>query len=228
MGGLLAVVIMKEYKKEFIEFLLRKGALKIGEFKLKSGRISPYFINTGVFDDGESIAKLGYFYASTIVDNFREGEYDVIFGPAYKGIPISVATAINLYEHFKINKGYSFNRKEPKSYGEATKQENRIVGYEIKDGDRILMVDDVPTAGHTKYEAIDLLKSIADNLKFVGLVIAVDRKEVGVKQFEQRTGIPVKPIVDIFEIKSYLAEEEKISESELRRIEDYLNKFSEP
>ena len=90
------------------------------------------------------------------------------------------------------------------------------------------MVDDVLTTGHTKYEAIDLLKSIADNLKFVGLVIAVDRKEVGIKQFEEKTGIPVKPIVDIFEIKSYLAEEGKISESELKRIEDYLNKFSEP
>ncbi len=224
MGGLLAVVIMKEYKKEFIEFLLRKGALKIGEFKLKSGRISPYFINTGVFDDGESIAKLGYFYASTIVDNFREGEYDVIFGPAYKGIPLAVATAIGLEKHFNINKGFSFNRKEPKSYGEATEQKSRIVG-KIEDGDRILMVDDVLTTGHTKYEAIDLLKSIADNLKFVGLVIAVDRKEVGVKQFEQRTGIPVKPIVDIFEIKTYLAEEGKISESELRMIEDYLEKY---
>ena len=227
MDGFLGVVIMKEYKKEFIEFLLRKGALKIGEFKLKSGRISPYFIDTGAFDDGESIAKLGYFYARTIVDNFREDEYDVIFGPAYKGIPLSVATAISLYEHFKINKGYSFNRKEPKSYGEATEQKSRIVG-KIEDGDRILMVDDVLTTGHTKYEAIDLLKSIADNLKFVGLVIAVDRKEVGIKQFEEKTGIPVKPIVDIFEIKSYLAEKEKISEVELKRIEDYLNKFSKP
>ncbi|RLJ02263.1 MAG: orotate phosphoribosyltransferase [Candidatus Aenigmatarchaeota archaeon] len=223
---------MEVYKEEFIDFLLRKSALEIGEFKLKSGRISPYFINTGVFDDGESIAELGYFYSSTIVDNFRKEDYDIIFGPAYKGIPLAVATVIGLLGYFDINKGYSFNRKEPKGYGEATKQDkqNWIVG-KIKDGDRILMVDDVLTTGHTKYEAIDLLKSVADDLRFVGLVIAVDRKEVGtdginaVKQFEQKTGIPVRPIVDILEIKTYLSKEGKISEAELKGIDDYLKKY---
>ena len=222
---------MEEYKEEFIDFLLRKGALGIGEFELRSGRISPYFINTAVFNDGESIAKVGDFYARTIVDNFREEDYDIIFGPAYKGIPLAVATAISL-QHLGINKGILFNRKEPKGYGEATKQDKQkwIVG-KIEDGDRILMVDDVLTTGGTKYEAINLLNDIADNLEYVGLVIAVDRQEVGpdgkdaIKQFEQKTGIPVISIVDILEIKTYLSEEGEISEAELKRIDDYLKKY---
>ena len=223
---------MEEYKEEFIDFLLRKGALGIGEFELRSGRISPHFINTAVFNDGESIAKVGDFYARTIVDNFREEDYDIIFGPAYKGITLSVATAISLQELFSINKGFSYNRKEPKGYGEATKQDKQkwIVG-KIEDGDRILMVDDVFTTGDTKYESINLLNDIADNLEYVGLVIAVNRQEVGpdgkdaIKQFEQKTGIPVISIVDILEIKTYLSEEGEISEAELKRIDDYLKKY---
>ena len=227
---------MEEYKEEFIDFLLRERALLIdifNLFKLKSGRLSPHFINTGVFNDGKSIAELGDFYAKTIANNFKREDYDIIFGPAYKGIPLAVATAISL-QHLGINKGFSFNRKEPKGYGEATKQDkqkNWIVGYEIKDGDRILMVDDVLTTGGTKYEAINLLNDIADNLEYVGLVIAVDRQEVGpdgkdaIKQFEQKTGIPVIPIVNILEIKTYLSEEGKISEAELKGIDDYLKKY---
>jgi len=223
---------MEKYKEKFIDFLLRKGALGIGEFELKSGRISPYFINTAVFNDGESIAELGDSYANTIDDNFRKEDYDIIFGPAYKGIPLAVATAISL-QHLGINKGILFNRKEPKGYGEATKQDKQkkwIVG-KIEDGDRILMVDDVFTTGDTKYESINLLNDIADNLEYVGLVIAVNRQEVGpdgkdaIKQFEQKTGIPVISIVDILEIKTYLSEEGEISEAELKRIDDYLKKY---
>jgi len=224
---------MEEYKEEFIDFLLRKGALGIGEFELRSRRISPYFINTAIFNDGESIAELGDFYARIIVDNFRKEDYDIIFGPAYKGIPLAVATAISL-QHLGINKGILFNRKEPKGYGEATKQDKQkkwIVGHEINDGAKILMVDDVLTTGGTKYEAINLLKSVADDLRFVGLVIAVDRKEVGpdgkdaIKQFEQKTGIPVIPIVNILEIKTYLYDKGEISEAELKGIDDYLKKY---
>jgi len=223
---------MEKYKEKFIDFLLRKGALGIGEFELKSGRISPYFINTAVFNDGESIAELGDSYANTIDDNFRKEDYDIIFGPAYKGIPLAVATAISL-QHLGINKGILFNRKEPKGYGEATKQDKQkkwIVG-KIEDGDRILMVDDVFTTGDTKYESINLLNDIADNLEYVGLVIAVNRQEVGpdgkdaIKQFEQKTGIPVISIVDILEIKTYLSEEGEFSEAELKGIDDYLKKY---
>ena len=222
---------MEKYKEEFIDFLLRKGALGIGEFELRSRRISPYFINTAVFNDGESIAELGDFYARTIANNFKREDYDIIFGPAYKGIPLAVATAISL-QHLGINKGILFNRKEPKGYGEATKQDKQkwIVG-KIEDGDRILMVDDVFTTGDTKYESINLLNDIADNLEYVGLVIAVNRQEVGpdgkdaIKQFEQKTGMPVIPIVNILEIKTYLYDKGEISEAELKRIDDYLKKY---
>jgi len=225
---------VEEYKKEFIDFLLDKEALKIGEFILKSKRKSPYFVNTGVFGDGESITELGYFYASKINDTFKPEEYDIVFGPAYKGIPLSVAAVVGLLGYFDINKGYAFNRKEPKGHGEATKQDkqkNWIVGHEINDGAKILMVDDVFTTGDTKYESIDLLNSVADNLTFAGLVIAVDRQEVGpdgkdaIKQFEQKTKIPVESIANITEIKNYLFDNEKISEQDLRRIDEYLEKY---
>jgi len=225
---------VEEYKKEFIDFLLRKGALGIGEFELRSRRISPHFINTAVFNDGESITELGYFYASKINDTFKPEEYDIVFGPAYKGIPLSVAAVVGLLGYFDINKGYAFNRKEPKGHGEATKQDkqkNWIVGHEINDGAKILMVDDVFTTGDTKYESIDLLNSVADNLTFAGLVIAVDRQEVGtdgkdaIKQFEEKTKIPVESIANITEIKNYLFDNEKISEQDLRRIDEYLEKY---
>jgi len=221
---------MEEYKQRFIDFLLDKEALKIGEFKLKSGRISPYFVNTGMFDDGESIGKLGYFYAAKIADKFGE-EFDIVFGPAYKGIPLSVTTTIALSSDFGINKGYSFNRKEPKGHGEATKQKNWIVGHKIEDDSRILMIDDVFTTGGTKYESIDLLNSVADNLRYIGLIIAVDREEVGedgksaIKQFEEKTGIPVDSIVNISEIINYLWDAKKITATDKQRLEEYLKKY---
>ncbi len=230
---------MQAYKKNFIEFLLNKEALKIGEFELKSGRMSPYFINTGMFDDGKSIGKLGYFYAAKIADRFRPEEFDIIFGPAYKGVPLAVTTAIALSKDFDINKGYAFNRKEPKDHGEATKQEatkqekqkNWIVGHKIKDGDKIIMLDDVFTTGKTKYEAIDLLDSVTDYIYTAGLIIAVDRQEVGtdgtsaIQQFEEKTKIPVDSIVSISEIIEYLWSNKRITQPDRQRLEDYLKEF---
>ncbi len=225
---------MEAYKENFIDFLLEKDALGIGEFELKSGRKSPYFVNTGVFDDGRSISNLGYFYASKIMDSFEPQEYDLIFGPAYKGIPLSVATAISLDKDFNLNKGYLFDRKEPKGHGEATTQDlqkNWIVGHGINEGDKLLMVDDVFTTGGTKYDSINLLNRIAENPEYVGLVIAVDRQETlvdgtnAIKQFEEKTQVPVHSIVGISEIKDYLSRTEKISEVDAGRIEDYLIKY---
>jgi len=225
---------MKNYKKDFIDFLLKNDALKIGEFELKSGRMSPYFVNTGMFGDGESIGSLGDFYAAKIADKFKTKEFDIIFGPAYKGIPLSVTTAIALNRDFHINKGYAFNRKGPKGHGEATKQEkqkNWIVGHKISDGDKILILDDVFTTGDTKYEAIDLLNSVADNLQYTGLVIAVDRQEVGtngisaIKQFEEKTKIPVDSIVNISEIVEYLGDTKQITKLDKKRLENYLGKY---
>jgi len=231
---------MEIYKRDFIDFLLDKEALKIGEFKLKSGRISPYFINTGMFDDGKSIGSLGYYYAAKIADRFKE-DFDIIFGPAYKGIPLSVTTTIALSKDFGINKGYAFNRKESKGHGEATKQDiqkNWIVGHKIENNDRILIIDDVFTTGGTKYESIDLLNRVADNLEYPGLIIAVDRQELGggksldsltkisaIEDFEKKTRIPVDSIVDISEIIDYLWDAQKISASDKQRLEDYLRTY---
>lgn len=225
---------MKTFKKQFIDFLLEKGALKFGEFKLKSGRMSPYFINTGMFDDGASIERLGYFYASLINDVLGGAQFDVIFGPAYKGIPLAVATVISLSKDYKINKGYLFDRKEAKTYGEATQEEkikSALVGYKIEKGSRIVLIDDVFTTGDTKYAAIELLKGLVSDVKFPALVIAVDRQEVGldgksaIKEFEQKTKIPVFSIVSVSEIIEHLSEKGKLAPAEKQKILEYLKQY---
>lgn len=224
---------MKTFKKQFIDFLLEKGALKFGEFKLKSGRMSPYFINTGMFDDGASIERLGYFYASLINDVLGE-KFDVIFGPAYKGIPLAVATVISLSKDYKINKGYLFDRKEEKTHGEATAEEkikSALVGCKIEPGTRIIMIDDVFTTGDTKYAAIELLKGLVGDVNFPGLVIAVDRQEVGldgksaIEEFEQKTKIPVFSIVCVSEIIAYLSEKGQVNPVQKQKILDYLKQY---
>jgi len=224
---------MEQYKKEFVDFLLEKGALKFGEFILKSGRKSPYFVNTGMLNDGESISRLAYFYAAKINDIFKD-DFDLVFGPAYKGIPLSTAITISLARDFNINKGYAFNRKEPKGHGEASKEEkqkNWIVGSKITDNQKIIMVDDVFTTGDTKYESIELLSEIADALTFSGLIIAVDRQEIGIneadaiQQFVEKTGISVDSIVKITEIIDYLSESGKLTEEQKEKLESYLRSY---
>lgn len=224
---------MKTFKKEFIDFLLEKEALKFGDFKLKSGRMSPYFINTGMFDDGASIERLGYFYAS-LINDVLEDKFDVIFGPAYKGIPLAVATAISLSKDYKINKGYLFDRKEAKTHGEATAEEkikSALVGCKIKPDSRVIMIDDVFTTGDTKYAAIELLRGLATDVKFPALVIAVDRQEVGlddksaIEEFEQKAKIPVFSIVSVSEIIAYLSEREKINPAQKQKMLEYLKQY---
>jgi orotate phosphoribosyltransferase len=233
-SGVWGAMSMEAYKKEFIDFLLEKGVVKIGEFTLKSGRKSPYFINTGLFSDGESIEKLGYSYAAKIMARFKNDTIDTVFGPAYKGIPLSVATTISLYRDFDISTGYTFDRKEPKNHGEATKRERQkswLVGHVVEDGMGILLLDDVMTTGKSKYDAIALLNSVADDLRYIGLVIAVDREEVGkdgknaIKEFEEKTGIPVESIVTIREIIAYLEDTKKIPENDIRRLKEYLTTY---
>ena len=153
---------MQDYKKEFIEFLVKNNALQFGEFTLKSGRVSPYFINTGVFETGMAIDRLGYFFASLIKDEFNE-EFDVVFGPAYKGISLAVTTTISLNKDYDMDKYYSFNRKEIKDHGDK----KILVGHVLEDNDRLIMIDDVVTDGGTKFETVELINKLAQ-VKYVG------------------------------------------------------------
>lgn len=221
---------MSDYKKEFIDFLVKSEALKFGEFTLKSGRKSPYFFTTGNFNTGETIYRLGYFYAAKIKEEMVNA--DVIFGPAYKGIPLAVATTMALAKDFQTNMGYLFDRKEVKDYADKS----AFVGYEPKEGEKILLLDDVMTTGKTKEEAITKLKTYFPKVNFVGLVIAFNRQETdeqgkdAISEFERKYGIPVKSIVKVNEVIEYLSNREiegqiYINDKIKSRLKDYLKKY---
>ncbi|AXV66284.1 orotate phosphoribosyltransferase [Pseudoalteromonas lipolytica] len=191
---------MKDYQKEFIEFALEKQVLKFGEFTLKSGRTSPYFFNAGLFNTGRDLARLGRFYAAALED--AGIEYDVLFGPAYKGIPIATTTAVALADHHNKDVPYCFNRKEKKAHGEG----GTLVGSELKG--KIMLVDDVITAGTAIRESMEI---IADNgADLSGVLIALDRQEKGkaelsaIQEVERDFGTKVISIVKLADLISYL------------------------
>ena len=161
---------MKPYQRQFIEFALGKQVLKFGEFTLKSGRKSPYFFNAGLFNTGRDLALLGRFYAEALVDSGLE--FDLLFGPAYKGIPIATTTAVALAEHHDLDLPYCFNRKEAKDHGEG----GNLVGSALQG--RVMLVDDVITAGTAVRETLPLLRAFGD-IRIEGLVVSVDRMEKG-------------------------------------------------
>ncbi|MBU2229614.1 orotate phosphoribosyltransferase [Patescibacteria group bacterium] len=218
------------YKKGFIEFLVKSNALKFGEFTLKSGRISPYFFSTGNFNTGESIYKLGYYYAALIKEEVID--FDVIFGPAYKGIPLAVATSLALAKDFGMDKGYLFDRKEIKDYGDKS----AFVGYEPESGQKVLLIDDVMTTGKTKEDAVNMVKESFKNVSFSGLVIAFNRQEQNkdgndaLLEFEKSYGIPVKAIVTVREVIDVLYNQEVdgqvyIDDRVKDKMEGYLSKY---
>ncbi|MBE8190329.1 MAG: orotate phosphoribosyltransferase [Candidatus Thioglobus sp.] len=191
---------MQQYQKDFIDFVLKVGALKFGEFELKSGRISPYFFNAGAFNSGEHLAKLGKFYAQAIEQN--DLKFDVLFGPAYKGIPLAVAAAAALYEDFGKNLAYSFNRKEAKNHGEG----GEIVGAKL--AGEVLIIDDVITAGTAISEAFDIIK--ANGAQAKGVIVALDRQEKGagetsaIEEIQAKFGVQVFSIINLSDLIDYL------------------------
>jgi orotate phosphoribosyltransferase len=199
---------MRGYKREFIELALELGVLKFGEFTLKSGRVSPYFFNAGLFNTGYAAAKLGRFYAEAIAQS--EVRFDMLFGPAYKGIPLATLSAASLAEPHGIDVPYSFNRKEAKAHGEG----GSIVGAQLSGG--VLIVDDVITAGTAVREAYQIIS--AAGAEVAGLVISLDRQERGqgpfsaVQELKQSLDIPVISIVQLDDLINILEESSEYEE----------------
>ena len=210
---------MEQYQKDFVDFTLETGVLKFGEFTLKSGRVSPYFFNAGLFNTGSHLSELGKFYAQAI--EASDLKFDVLFGPAYKGIPLASAASIALNDSFNRNVPYSFNRKEAKDHGEG----GSIVGHPLE-GD-ILIIDDVITAGTAIHEAQEIIQSSGATAK--GVIVALDRQEKGngelsaIQEVEKVFGIRVLSIISLTHIIDYLKSnnDSKI----LTQIESYRSQY---
>ena len=193
---------MQQYQRDFLDFALKAGVLKFGEFTLKSGRISPYFFNAGLFNTGANLAELGRFYARAIVD--AGIGFDVLFGPAYKGIPLAAVTAAALWDSHGMDVPYAFNRKEAKDHGEG----GSIVGHELTG--KVLIIDDVITAGTAIRESMEIIHS--QGAVPAGVVIALDRQEKGrgdksaIQEVEQDYGLPVAAIARLEHLVDYLRE----------------------
>lgn len=191
---------MKQYQKEFIEFAIERGVLKFGEFTLKSGRTSPYFFNAGLFNQGSDLARLGRFYAAALQDSGVD--FDVLFGPAYKGIPIATAAAIALFDTYQKDVPYCFNRKEKKDHGEG----GNLVGSPLNG--RVMLVDDVITAGTAIRESMEIVQ--ANGAELAGVLIALDRQEKGkgelsaIQEVERDYNATVISIVKLNDVIEYL------------------------
>ena len=194
---------MQNYKKQFAEFLVNADALQFGEFTLKSGRVSPYFFNSSKFNTGPLIEQLGQYYASAILQ--QAPDCSLVFGPAYKGIPLCVTVATALSKKLNRNIGYFFNRKEIKTHGD----QGTFVGQLPQPGDMVVMVDDVFTDGQTKIESVDFVRELC-KIEFSGVLVALDRMENSsrgvdaIAEFKLKTGVPVWSIITIREVCLYL------------------------
>ena len=211
---------MQDYQREFIEFALAQDVLRFGEFELKSGRISPYFFNAGLFNSGAALAQLGRFYAAAIEQSGVE--YDVVLGPAYKGIPLATTTAVALADHYGKDVPYAFNRKEAKTHGEG----GQLVGAELEG--RVLIIDDVITAGTAVREVMTLIEQ--HGAKPAGVVIALNRQEKGngdlsaIQEVEKDYGVPVVSIITLNDLMAYL-QAEAGDAGLLKRIADYRQRY---
>jgi orotate phosphoribosyltransferase len=196
---------MEKYKQEFIDFMIASDVLKFGEFTLKSGRKSPFFMNAGAYVTGTQLRRLGEYYAKAIHDNYGL-DFDVLFGPAYKGIPLSVATAMAISELYGKDVRYCSNRKEVKDHGDT----GILLGSGLKDGDRVVIIEDVTTSGASIEETFPILKAQAD-VDIRGLIVSLNRCERGkngtkgaLQEIQELYGFPTAAIVSMEEVVEYL------------------------
>lgn len=222
--------MMEQYKKDFIEFMVECGVLTFGDFTTKSGRKTPFFINTGNYKTGRELSLLGDYYAKAIKENFGTN-FDVLFGPAYKGIPLCVTTTVSLSNSYGANIKYCSNRKEIKDHGDT----GILLGAKLKDGDKIIIIEDVTTAGTSIYETMPILKGNA-NVDVLGLIISVDRMEKGkgektaLKELEEEFGFTTCAIVTMAEVIEYLYNRQidgkvYIDDDIKKRIEAYYEQY---
>ena len=224
---------IQNYKTDLIELMAKSGVLMFGDFTTKSGRKSPYFVNSGHYKTGEQAEMIGAYYAALVNEKLKD-RVDVLFGPAYKGIPLCTLTAAALSRLYGVDVGYCFNRKEAKDHGEG----GLFVGWQPKDGDRFVIVEDVISAGTSVREVLPLLKAAA-NVSVTDMVISVDRMERGyngltaVEEMKTDFGITVHPLVTVFEIIDYLHNREvggtiyiddEMKEKMLAYVEEYCAK----
>lgn len=221
---------MENYKKEFIDFMVESQVLKFGEFTLKSGRKAPFFMNAGAYVTGSQLRKLGEYYAKTIHDHFGL-DFDVLFGPAYKGIPLSVATTMAISELYGKDVRYCSNRKEEKDHGDT----GILLGSKLKDGDRVVMIEDVTTSGKSVEETYPIIKAQAD-VEVKGLVVSLNRMERGkgtksaLDEIRETYGFPATAIVTMAEVMEYLYQREcngsiLIDDTVKRAIDDYYAQY---
>jgi orotate phosphoribosyltransferase len=211
---------MQTYQRDFIRFAIERGVLRFGQFTLKSGRVSPYFFNAGLFDSGLALAKLGRFYAAAVVNSGIS--FDVLFGPAYKGIPLAASTGVALAEHHEVDTPWCFNRKEAKDHGEG----GTLVGAPLNG--RVLIIDDVITAGTAIREVMQIIQ--AQGAQAAGVLIALDRQERGrgelsaIQEVERDFNIPVVSIVSLQQVLEYLADDAELKQH-LPAVEAYRAEF---
>ena len=201
---------MEAYKQEFIKFMVESDVLKFGSFTLKSGRQSPFFMNAGAYVTGYQLKKLGEYYAQAIHDNFGD-DFDVLFGPAYKGIPLAVATSMAISELYGKEVRYCSDRKEEKDHGA---DKGGFLGSKLKDGDRVIMIEDVTTSGKSMEETVPKVRGAAD-VTIVGLMVSLNRMEVGLggkmsalDEIKERYGFPTSAIVTMEDVVEHLYNKE--------------------
>lgn len=221
---------MEQYKKDFIEFMVDCGVLTFGDFTTKSGRKTPFFVNTGNYKTGRQLSKLGEFYAKAIKENFGS-DFNILFGPAYKGIPLSVTTSISLNNIYDINVGYCSNRKEVKDHGDT----GILLGSKIKSGDKVVIIEDVTTAGTSIHETMPIIK-IQGDVDVIGLIISVDRMEKGkgtksaLTEIKEEFGMKTCAIVTMEDVVEHLYNKEVngkviINDEMKKKIEEYYEVY---